>query len=179
MWCLELDDGMRLCVDQGLVPGQSATLDTAFSFQFLTQIVTTFKDLEPALWEKLCSLIQILYLHLEYFLSKSCHIVIEKKELGFFWIIYQNEHLLDSLYNSLWGYKETKRVTLKFLICFVSGKPSKLVFTSPSLNHNLAHYNLTWSTDSFSPITAYKLRFKVSKVRIKKWFIKNILDFAS
>lgn len=46
----------------------------------------------------------------------------------------------------------------------VSGKPSKLRFTSPSLNHNLAHYNLTWSTESFSPITAYKLRFKVSKV---------------
>jgi len=46
----------------------------------------------------------------------------------------------------------------------VSGKPSKLVFTSPSLNHNLAHYNLTWTTDSFSPILAYKLRFKVSKV---------------
>ena len=53
MWCLELDDGMRLCVDQGLVPGQSATLDTAFSFQFLTQILTTFKDLEPALLRKI------------------------------------------------------------------------------------------------------------------------------
>ena len=47
---------------------------------------------------------------------------------------------------------------------FVPGKPSQLVFTSPSLNHNLEHYNLTWRTDSFSPIIAYKLQFKVSKV---------------
>ena len=47
---------------------------------------------------------------------------------------------------------------------FSIGAPSRLVFTSGSLNHNLAHYNLTWTTDSFSPITAYKLRFKLSKV---------------
>eukprot|EP00090_Calanus_glacialis_P044461 TRINITY_DN7935_c0_g1_i1.p1 TRINITY_DN7935_c0_g1~~TRINITY_DN7935_c0_g1_i1.p1 ORF type:complete len:540 (-),score=51.18 TRINITY_DN7935_c0_g1_i1:141-1760(-) len=46
----------------------------------------------------------------------------------------------------------------------VTGKPSQLVFTSPSLNHNLAHYNLTWRTESFSPIIAYKLRFKLAKV---------------
>jgi len=46
----------------------------------------------------------------------------------------------------------------------VTGKPSRLVFTSPSLNHNLAHYNLTWRTESFSPILAYKLRFKLAKV---------------
>jgi len=46
----------------------------------------------------------------------------------------------------------------------VTGKPSKLVFTSPSLNHNLAHYNLTWRSESISPILAYKLRFRLAKV---------------
>ena len=60
---------------------------------------------------------------------------------------------------------------------FSVGAPSRLVFTSGSLNHNLAHYNLTWTTDSFSPITAYKLRFKLSKVSadivIKNIFHKN------
>ena len=60
---------------------------------------------------------------------------------------------------------------------FSIGAPSRLVFTSGSLNHNLAHYNLTWTTDSFSPITAYKLRFKLSKVSadivIKSIFHKN------
>ena len=57
---------------------------------------------------------------------------------------------------------------------FSVGAPSRLVFTSGSLNHNLAHYNLTWTTDSFSPITAYKLRFKLSKVSADI-IIKSIL----
>ena len=51
------------------------------------------------------------------------------------------------------------------LFSIISGAPSQLVFTSPSLNHNLAHYNLTWRTESFSPILAYKLRFKLAKVK--------------
>ena len=62
------------------------------------------------------------------------------------------------LKQQLWFWKKS----LNNLI--VPGKPSQLVFTSPSLNHNLAHYNLTWRSDSFSPIVAYKLRFKVAKV---------------
>ena len=37
---------------------------------------------------------------------------------------------------------------------------------SPSLNHNLAHYELTWRTESFVPVTAYKLRFRLAKVLI-------------
>ena len=48
----------------------------------------------------------------------------------------------------------------------ISGKPSQLVFTSPSLNHNLAHYNLTWRTESVSTILAYKLIFKLAKVTL-------------
>jgi len=46
----------------------------------------------------------------------------------------------------------------------ITGRPAALVFTSPSLNHNLAHYELTWRTESFVPVTAYKLRFRLAKV---------------
>jgi len=46
----------------------------------------------------------------------------------------------------------------------ITGRPAALVFTSPSLNHNLAHYELTWRTESFVPVLAYKLRFRLAKV---------------
>ena len=41
-----------------------------------------------------------------------------------------------------------------------------ILIISPSLNHNLAHYELTWRTESFVPVTAYKLRFRLAKVLI-------------
>ena len=39
-----------------------------------------------------------------------------------------------------------------------------ILIISPSLNHNLAHYELTWRTESFVAVTAYKLRFRLAKV---------------
>ena len=51
-----------------------------------------------------------------------------------------------------------------------------LLYYSPSLNHNLAYYNLTWRTESFQPVITYKLRFKVSKVGIlEKGFSRDIV----
>ena len=41
-----------------------------------------------------------------------------------------------------------------------------ILIISPSLNHNLAHYELTWRTESFVAVTAYKLRFRLAKVII-------------
>ena len=51
-----------------------------------------------------------------------------------------------------------------------------LVFTSPTLNHNLDHFNLTWTTESFSPILAYKIKFKISKV--KKDLMQKKMTFS-
>ena len=151
----------RLCWGPVLLPGQSTTNCCCILISFSHRNSGPHPRISLFGKSLKCSLIQILYLHLEYFQSKSCHIVIE---IEWSWdFLFDNSSKSAHIGSSL-SFIVTKHVTLEFLISFVLGKPSKLRFTSPSLNHNLAHYNLTWSTESFSPITAYKLRFKVSKV---------------
>ena len=45
-----------------------------------------------------------------------------------------------------------------------TGRPRPPRFTSDAIGHRPHSYNITWSTDSFEPITEYKLLFRRSDV---------------
>ena len=47
----------------------------------------------------------------------------------------------------------------------ISGRPSPPRFTSHSVNFQSSVYNLTWTCESVSKVTEYKLRYRQSKVK--------------
>ncbi len=51
-----------------------------------------------------------------------------------------------------------------------SGNPRPPRFLSESIGYRAHEYNVTWATDSFAPITEYRLLYRRSDVS-KKWFV--------
>ena len=74
-WMMEWD--YRLCWGPELLPGQSTTNCCCILISFSHRNSGPHPRISLFGKSLKCSLIQILYLHLEYFQSKSCHIVIE------------------------------------------------------------------------------------------------------
>ena len=62
---------------------------------------------------------------------------------------------------------------IQFLsICILCpGRPRPPLLTSNPINHmsTTGEYNVSWKTDSFTPVTEYRLYYRKSEVRRKSW----------
>lgn len=63
-------------------------------------------------------------------------------------------------------FQKDSRPQTSFIIAIFNftGRPRPPRFTSDAIGHRPHSYNITWSTDSFEPITEYKLLFRRSDV---------------